>query len=87
MAAQPSNPYNEIDDAQYQAVVEASYQKSSYSSGNGGCLSFAVVGGLIGLQDDKLDEAERKRRTLVFTPQEMAAFIAGAKAGEFDHLV
>ena len=30
---------------------------------------------------------ERKARTLIFTQPEMAAFIAGAKNGDFDHLL
>jgi hypothetical protein len=42
---------------------------------------------LIGFQDDKLPAAERKARTLVFDQHEMAAFIAGAKNGDFDHLL
>ncbi|GGM84388.1 DUF397 domain-containing protein [Longimycelium tulufanense] len=82
----PPNPYRDIDDAQYRAVVDAQYKKSSFSGGNGGCLSFAAVDDLVGLQDDKLPADERKHRTLVFTREEMAAFVAGAKAGDFDHL-
>ena len=61
--------------------------KSSFSSGNGGCLSFAQANGLVGFQDDKLSPPERKARTLVFDQREMAAFIAGAKNGDFDHLL
>lgn len=69
------------------AVVEGEYRKSSYSNGGGGCLSFTTVGGLVGVQDDKLSTADRKARTLVFTPDEIRAFVLGAKAGEFDHLL
>jgi len=81
------NPYPSLDDAQYDAVVNGRYLKSSFSSANGGCLSFAVADGLVGFQDDKLPFAERKARTLVFGQYEMAAFIAGAKNGDFDHLL
>ena len=81
------NPYPSLDDPQYDAVVNGRYVKSSFSSGNGGCLSFTVAGGLIGFQDDKLPPAERKARTLIFTQHELAAFIAGAKNGDFDHLL
>jgi hypothetical protein len=48
---------------------------------------FAVAHGLIGFQDDKLPVAERKARTLIFDQHEMAAFIVGAKNGDFDHLL
>ncbi|RCW46275.1 uncharacterized protein DUF397 [Halopolyspora algeriensis] len=81
------NPYPDVDDAQYEAVVHGDYTKSSFSSGNGGCLSLTRVGDHIGLQDDKLPEAERKARTHVYTREELRAFIDGAKAGEFDHLL
>jgi len=81
------NPYPSLEDAHYDAVANGRYVKSSFSSGNGGCLSFAVADGLIGFQDDKLPLAERRARTLVFDQHEMAAFIAGAKNGDFDHLL
>ena len=81
------NPYPTLDDAQYDAVVNGRYLKSTFSNGNAGCLSFAQADGLIGFQDDKLSPAERKARTLIFDQNEMAAFIVGAKNGEFDHLL
>jgi hypothetical protein len=46
------NPYRSLDDQRYDAVVNG--LKSTFSSGNGGCLSFTVAGGLIGFQYDKL---------------------------------
>jgi len=85
--ARTPNPYPTLDDATYDAVVNGRYLKSTFSSANGGCLSFTVSDGLIGFQDDKLPPAERKARTLIFDQHEMAAFIAGAKNGDFDHLV
>ncbi|MGH3770963.1 MAG: DUF397 domain-containing protein, partial [Pseudonocardiaceae bacterium] len=63
------------------------YLKSTFSNASGDCLSFAAAGGLIGFQDDKLPAAERKARTLIFTQPELAAFITGAKNGDFDHLL
>ena len=81
------NPYTSLDDAQYEAIVNGRYLKSTFSNASGGCLSFTVADGLIGFQDDKLPPAERKTRTLVFTQHELAAFIAGAKNGDFDHLL
>ena len=85
--ARTSNPYPSLDDAQYDAVVNGRYLKSTFSNASGGCLSFTLSGGLIGFQDDKLPSAERKARTLIFTQPELAAFIVGAKNGDFDHLL
>ncbi|MGH3546547.1 MAG: DUF397 domain-containing protein [Pseudonocardiaceae bacterium] len=85
--ARTPNPYPLLDDVQYDAVVNGRYLKSTLSSANGGCLSFTVADGLIGFQDDKLPPAERKARTLIFNQLELAAFIAGAKNGDFDHLL
>ena len=82
-----SKPYASLDDVQYDAVVNGRYVKSTFSGSNTGCLSFTVAGGLVGFQDDKLAPAERKARTLIFDQREMAAFIAGAKNGDFDHLL
>jgi Domain of unknown function (DUF5753) len=87
MVIRTSNPYPLLDDAEYDAVVNGRYLKSAVSGPSTGCLSFTVVGGLIGFQDDKLSPAERKARTLIFDQREMAAFIAGAKNGDFDHLL
>ena len=85
--ARTLNPYPSLDDAQYDAVVNGRYLKSTFSNASGGCLSFTVANGLVGFQDDKLSPAERKARTLIFDQNEMAAFIVGAKNGEFDHLL
>ncbi|MGH3720331.1 MAG: DUF397 domain-containing protein [Pseudonocardiaceae bacterium] len=85
--ARTPNPYPWLDDAQYDVVVHGRYLKSTFSNASGGCLSFTVADGLIGFQDDKLPPSERKARTLVFTQPELAAFIAGAKNGDFDHLL
>ncbi len=68
-------------------MINGRYVKSTFSNGNAGCLSFTVTAGLIGFQGDKLSPAERKARTLIFNQQELAAFIAGAKNGDFDHLL
>ena len=85
--AHTPNPYPSLDDTQYDAVVNGQYAKSTFSGSNTGCLSFTLADGLIGFQDDKLSPAERKARTLIFDQNEMAAFIAGAKNGDFDHLL
>ncbi|MGH3765707.1 MAG: DUF397 domain-containing protein [Pseudonocardiaceae bacterium] len=82
-----TNPYPLLDDPQYEAVVNGQYLKSTFSGPSTGCLSFTVADGLVGFQDDKLPPIERKARTLIFDQHEMAAFIAGAKNGDFDHLL
>lgn len=85
--ARTPNPYPSLDDAQYDAVVNGQYLKSTFSNASGGCLSFTLTNGLIGFQDDKLPPPERKARTLIFTQPELAAFLTGAKNGDFDHLL
>lgn len=87
MTSTPQNPYRGLDDAQYAAIVDGEYRKSSYSGGNGGCLSLTRVGDHIGLQDDKLAEPLRRQLTHVYTRDEIAAFLRAAKEGEFDHLI
>ena len=85
--ARTPNPYPSLDDAQYDAIVNGRYLKSTFSNASGDCLSFTLSDGLIGFQDDKLPPAERKAHTLIFTQPELAAFIVGAKNGDFDHLL
>jgi hypothetical protein len=85
--ARLSHPYPWLDDVQYDTVINGRYVKSTFSNATGDCLSFTVAGGLIGIQDDKLPPAERKARTLIVNRHAMAAFIAGVKNGDFDHLV
>lgn len=54
--------------------------KSSYSGNNGNCVEAAVLpGGGRALRDSKNPDGP----ALVFTGDEFAAFIAGARAGEF----
>jgi hypothetical protein len=58
----------------------AAWHKSSRSSGNGNCVEVAVVDEAVAVRDTK----DRSGPMLVFTPAEWRAFVAGAKAGEFD---
>lgn len=59
--------------------------KSSYSGGNGGsCVEVRRIDGVIQMRDTK---ADGKGPNLAFTQAEFAAFVNGAKAGEFDLLV
>jgi hypothetical protein len=64
--------------------VDARWHKSRHSNPNGSCLEVAD------LRDDAI--AVRNSRfpdgpALVYTRAEIAAFIRGAKDGEFDYLI
>ncbi|MFJ1823399.1 DUF397 domain-containing protein [Streptomyces sp. NPDC088178] len=66
-------------DLDFSAVT---WEKSEFSGGNDNCVEFGAIGGLIAMRDSK-----RPGQTpLVFTRDEIAAMIAGAKKGNFDHL-
>lgn len=58
------------------------WRKSSYSVNSQNCVELADSGSEILLRDSKHPEAGH----LTFTRPELAAFIAGVKAGEFDNL-
>jgi uncharacterized protein DUF397 len=57
--------------------------KAERSYGLGDCVELAVDGEMIALRDSKNPAAPYLR----FTRSEMAAFLDGARRGEFDHLV
>lgn len=82
-----NNPYTQLSDDLYAQIVDADYVKPAASGHTGNCITVASVGGYIAFQDDKLPADERKARTQVYTPEELAAFIADAKAGRYDHLI
>jgi hypothetical protein len=64
--------------------TNATWRKSTKSNGSGDCTEVASLpGGLIGVRDSKLGESSP---ILAFTQSEWQAFLAGAKAGEFDDL-
>jgi hypothetical protein len=58
--------------------------KSSFSGGSENCVEQRRAGEQIEVRDTKDRGAGP---TLRFTPAEFAAWLAGAKAGEFDHLL
>ncbi|MFF2148561.1 DUF397 domain-containing protein [Kitasatospora sp. NPDC058190] len=58
------------------------WQKSSYSAANDDCVEVRAVVGLIELRES--DEGNVVIRT---NGLKFAAFLQGAKAGEFDHLI
>ncbi|MFF1439184.1 DUF397 domain-containing protein [Streptomyces sp. NPDC058295] len=62
----------------------ARWIKSSHSNAEGNCVEVAALaGGGVALRNSRDPDGP----ALVYTPAEVAAFVAGAKDGEFDHLV
>jgi hypothetical protein len=59
------------------------WQKASRTVGNGACVEVAPVVGMVAVRDSKNPSGA----ILFYTPEEWAAFLDGAKKGEFDHLV
>ncbi|MFD8079517.1 DUF397 domain-containing protein [Streptomyces sp. NPDC059718] len=58
------------------------WEKSPFSGGSDNCVEFGTIGGLIAVRDSKRPE----QTPLLFTRDEIAAMIAGAKHGSLDHL-
>ncbi|MEY9889714.1 hypothetical protein ABIA35_000246 [Catenulispora sp. MAP12-49] len=59
------------------------WRKAAASTGNGACVELAPGGsGAVYLRDSK----DPKGAVLTFTRAEIAAFLDGAKGGEFDDL-
>jgi hypothetical protein len=89
MATQPKDVRKRSERVAHQNLTEGSaselwgvwWRKSSFSSG-GECVSVAGVGGEVALRNSNRPDGG----TLVFSRGELAAWIAGVKAGEFDDL-
>lgn len=62
--------------------ADLDWRKSSYSGANGDCVEVADTGNGVAVRHSK----EPNQGTLVYTRAELAAFIEGCKAGEFDDL-
>jgi hypothetical protein len=62
-----------------------SWQKSGRSNANGNCVELAVLrdGAGIAMRNSRDPEGP----VLVYTLDEMTAFVLGAKDGDFDHLL
>jgi len=58
------------------------WRKSTYSSTNGTCVEVAEDGDTILVRNSN----DPHKRTVAFTRAEMAAWVQGCKAGEFDDL-
>ena len=63
--------------------LEACWKKSRHSNAEGNCVEVALVDGGIAMRNSRDPDGP----ALVYTPAEVAAFLAGAKEGEFDHLL
>ncbi|CAL9604617.1 hypothetical protein SUDANB58_05509 [Streptomyces sp. enrichment culture] len=63
--------------------LDATWMKSRHSNAEGNCVEVALVEGGIALRNSRDPDGP----ALVYTAAEVAAFLAGAKEGEFDHLV
>jgi Domain of unknown function (DUF397) len=68
----------------YESVrtLEIQWRKSSYSEQSGNCLELAVVDGKVLVR-----ESDEPGVVVSTTPDRLAAFLAGARAGELDDLV
>ena len=65
-------------------LTDVSWQKSRHSNPNGACVEVAhLPGGDIAVRNSRFPDGP----ALVYTPAEIAAFLAGAKDGEFDGMV
>lgn len=64
-------------------VADVAWVKSSFSHQNGACVELAEIPGGVAMRDSK----DTDRPELRYTRAELAAFIAGVKAGEFDRFL
>jgi hypothetical protein len=75
---------SEIRSVQAEVPADAAWRKSRHSGANGNCVEVAALpGGDVALRNSRYPDGP----ALVYTRAEMAAFLAGAKDGEFDHVV
>lgn len=64
-------------------LTDAVWIKATASDQNGACIELADLADGVAMRDSKNPDLLALR----YTRDELAAFIAGAKAGEFDHLI
>jgi hypothetical protein len=62
-----------------------SWQKSRRSNPSGNCVEVAALPG--GTEIALRNSRDPEGPALIYTPDEMAAFILGARDGDFDHLL
>ena len=65
-------------------LADVTWQKSKHSNPNGACVELAPLpDGEIAMRNSRFPAGP----VLVYTQAEITAFLAGAKDGEFDHLL
>ncbi|MFC9227429.1 DUF397 domain-containing protein [Streptomyces decoyicus] len=65
------------------SISSARWVKSSTSTAQGNCVEVAQLpGGDVAVRNSRHPEGP----ALVYTRDEMTAFVTGAKSGEFDHI-
>ena len=65
-------------------LAEARWLKSQHSNPNGACVELAALpSGEIAMRNSRFPAGP----ALVYTQAEITAFLAGAKDGEFDHIL
>jgi hypothetical protein len=76
-----------VSKPEYQDQIEriTDWRKADRSNPSGNCVELASVGdsGAVAMRDSKAPDGP----VLVFTRDEMRAFLGGAKDGDFDHLI
>src|ERR1700729_3135443 len=76
-----TQPYNGIPAPE---LTDVTWQKSKHSNPNGACVEVAhLPNGEIAVRNSRFPAGP----ALVYTRAEIAAFLAGAKDGEFDHVI
>jgi Domain of unknown function (DUF397) len=76
-----SDIYNGISATE---LTNVTWQKSKHSNPNGACVEVAhLANGEIAVRNSRFPAGP----ALVYTRAEIAAFLAGAKDGEFDHVI
>ncbi|MFF3751317.1 DUF397 domain-containing protein [Streptomyces sp. NPDC002018] len=63
-------------------MSDRTWQESSYCQAGNSCVGVRRDGGAILIR-----ESEQPDEIIATTPEKLAAFILGVKAGEFDHFV
>ncbi|WP_443073114.1 DUF397 domain-containing protein [Streptomyces sp. NBC_01451] len=65
------------------SALDVEWQKASASGANGDCVETAPHAGGVAVRHSKVPTGP----ALAYTEAEFRAFVAGVKAGEFDHLL
>jgi hypothetical protein len=77
------NRISELTSLSVAELGNVTWRKSTASNPSGDCIELAALGGgAVAVRNSR----EPEGTALIYTPAEIAAFLAGAKAGEFDDL-